>query len=128
MNRVNELILMNGMQQKEVAYAVGVSRPTVSEWVHQKKDPTGKRLLKLAELFNVSTGVILGLESLQGVPNSPADLDIQSGITDLTESEKKLIRRFRELDEDDQEAVLYRALELVKARDADVQREKNQAV
>ena len=51
MNRVKELRLRAGMQQKEIAVAVGVSRPTVSEWEHQKKDPTGERLLKLALLF-----------------------------------------------------------------------------
>lgn len=59
MNRVKELRLRAGMQQKEIAVAVGVSRPTVSEWEHQKEDPTGERLLKLASLFNVSTGIIL---------------------------------------------------------------------
>lgn len=61
MNRTKELRLRAGMQQKEVALAIGVSRPTVSEWEHQKKDPTGDRLKKLASLFNVSTGVILGM-------------------------------------------------------------------
>lgn len=66
MNRAKELRQMAGMQQKEVAVAIGVSRPTVSEWEHQKKDPSGNRLLKLAELFNVSTGVILGIEPLPG--------------------------------------------------------------
>lgn len=66
MNRAKELRQMAGMQQKEVAVAIGVSRPTVSEWEHQKKDPSGNRLLKLAELFNVSTGVILGIEPIPG--------------------------------------------------------------
>ena len=66
MNRAKELRQMAGMQQKEVAVAIGVSRPTVSEWEHQKKDPSGNRLLKLAKLFNVSTGVILGIEPIPG--------------------------------------------------------------
>lgn len=66
MNRAKELRQRAGMQQKEVAVAIGVSRPTVSEWEHQKKDPSGDRLLKLAELFDVSTGVILGIEPMPG--------------------------------------------------------------
>ena len=60
MNLVKELRERAGMQQKEVAIAAGVSRPTVSEWEHQKKDPSGERLLKLAKLFNVDPSIILG--------------------------------------------------------------------
>ena len=60
MNLVKELRERAGMQQKEVAIAAGVSRPTVSEWEHQKKDPSGERLLRLARLFNVDPGIILG--------------------------------------------------------------------
>ena len=67
MNAVKELRLRKGMQQKEIAMAIGVSRPTVSEWEHQKKDPTGDRLRKLAQFFDVSTAVILGLDPLPGV-------------------------------------------------------------
>ncbi len=60
MNLVKELRKRAGMQQKELAIAVGVSAPTVSEWEHQKKDPSGERLQKLAEIFDVDAMVILG--------------------------------------------------------------------
>ena len=60
MNLVRELRKMAGLQQKEVAIAAGVSWPTVSEWEHGKKDPSGERLAKLAKLFDVPPGVILG--------------------------------------------------------------------
>lgn len=66
MNIVKELRERAGMQQKEVAIAVGVARPTVSEWEHQKKDPSGERLFKLAELFDVDPGVVLGYKSNVG--------------------------------------------------------------
>lgn len=52
MNRVRELRMRAGMQQKELALEVGIARPTVSEWEHQKKDPTGERLKRLSEMFN----------------------------------------------------------------------------
>lgn len=64
MNQVKELRVRAGMQQKEVAMEIGVSRPTVSEWEHQKKDPAGERLIKLANLFHVSTGVVLGMSPI----------------------------------------------------------------
>ena len=63
MNIVRELRLRAGMQQKELAFAVGVARPTVSEWEHGKKDPSGDRLKKLSEIFGVDAGVILGFPS-----------------------------------------------------------------
>lgn len=60
MNRVKELRERRGLQQKQLALEIGVSRPTVSEWEHGKKDPSGERLLKLAEFFNCEPGTILG--------------------------------------------------------------------
>ena len=63
MNNVKMLRLRAGMQQKELAILVGVAPPTVSEWEHGKKDPSGERLRKLSEVFNVDPGVILGYRS-----------------------------------------------------------------
>lgn len=60
MNIVRELRERAGMQQKELALLVGVSRPTVSEWEHGKKNPSGDRLRKLAEIFQVDVGTVLG--------------------------------------------------------------------
>lgn len=64
MNIVKELRERAGMQQKELALLVGVARPTVSEWEHGKKDPSGDRLRKLADLFEVDPGVVLGYRPL----------------------------------------------------------------
>ena len=60
MNIVKELRRKKGIQQKELAISIGVSRPTVSEWESNKKDPSGERLKKLAEFFGVDELVILG--------------------------------------------------------------------
>ena len=60
MNIVKELRKKKGIQQKELAIEIGVSRPTVSEWESGKKDPSGERLKKLAQYFNVDELVILG--------------------------------------------------------------------
>ena len=77
MNLVKELRARAGMQQKEIALMAGVSRPTVSEWEHQKKDPSGERLIKLAKLFGVSTGVILGYDPIPG--NVPQTAEAPTG-------------------------------------------------
>ena len=60
MNIVKELRLKAGLQQQELAGKVGVSKPTVSDWEHQRKNPRGANLKKLAEIFGVDELVILG--------------------------------------------------------------------
>ena len=60
MNIVKELRKKAGIQQKELAISIGVAQPTVSDWESGKKDPSGERLKKLAEFFNVDELMILG--------------------------------------------------------------------
>lgn len=68
MNIIKELRKKKGVQQKELALVIGVAQPTVSEWESGKKDPSGERLKKLSEYFEVDELVILG-----------------KGVTDLTD-------------------------------------------
>ncbi len=68
MNRVEELRKSACIQQKELAIIIGVSRPTVSEWEHQKKNPQGDNLRKLAEYFGVTPGYVLGYPETKKEP------------------------------------------------------------
>lgn len=79
MNIVRELRQRAGMQQKELAISIGVARPTVSEWEHGKKDPSGDRLKKLSELFHVDPGVILGYRPLTAGEYTPPNAIPLSG-------------------------------------------------
>lgn len=78
-NIVKELRIRAGMQQKELAILAGVSRPTVSEWEHGKKNPSGERLKRLSEIFNVDIGTILGY-SPGFIPIRPAAVPIIGSI------------------------------------------------
>ena len=69
MNNVKELRIDRGMSQKELALTVGVAQATVSEWESQKKNPSGERLAKLSEIFNVPSTKILGMQGY----NSPQE-------------------------------------------------------
>ena len=60
MNIVKELRKKHNIQQKELASIIGVAQPTISEWETGKKDPSGERLQKLAEFFQVDELDILG--------------------------------------------------------------------
>lgn len=74
MNRVKELMDRAGMQQKELAAICHVSGPTVSDWVRNKKNPSGENLKKLSEMFKVGTGVILGYDE---IPRSMKEIEEQ---------------------------------------------------
>ena len=98
MNIVKELRKKAGIQQKELAIEIGVTQPTVSDWESQKKDPSGERLRKLAEYFNVDELVILGKGSFQKatqnlfVPEDPK-------VCGKTETEQILERLLQQLGE-----------------------------
>ena len=64
MNRVRELRIRAGIQQKELAILCGVSAPTVSEWELHKKNPSGERLVKLTKIFGVDAATILGYDPI----------------------------------------------------------------
>lgn len=63
MNNLKRARLKAGLSQKEVAYAVGVSVPTVSEWESGKKNPNSENSKKLAALFDESLDYLFNLET-----------------------------------------------------------------
>lgn len=96
MNIVKELRKAKGIQQKELAISIGVSRPTVSEWESNKKDPSGERLRKLAEFFGVDELVILGkgivnLTENTEIPKTPEARFVSAGMDDLPKEQREMI-------------------------------------
>lgn len=85
MNIVKALRLKAGLQQQELANMVGVSSPTVSDWEHQRKNPRGENLKRLAEIFGIDPLEVLGTRAI-----------MQS---DLSEDEQELIGAFRQLND-----------------------------
>lgn len=75
---------------------VGVARPTVSEWETNKKDPSGERLKRLSEIFEVDPLVILGrgvpeINLQQIAPQTPEARIVSFGMDRLPESERQRI-------------------------------------
>ena len=97
LNSVRELRQRAGMQQKDLAISVGVSRPTVSEWEHNKKDPSGDRLKRLSEIFNVDPGVILGYrdyyapETAEKAPQTIEARSVSAGMDKLPKAQREMI-------------------------------------
>lgn len=59
MNRIKELRLRAGMQQKELAICLGIHQPAISDWERQKADPSPENVEKLMKLFNVERDDII---------------------------------------------------------------------
>ena len=60
--RVKGLREKRNMLANIIAKSLGVSHTTVSQWESGKQYPTVKKLIELAQFFNVPAGFLLGLE------------------------------------------------------------------
>ena len=100
MNRVRELRKAKNMQQKELALAIGVSFPTVSEWERQKKDPSGERLQKLAEFFSVEPIEIITAPNTSLPYRMPTDEELKfalfNGADGITQEDFDDVKKYAE--------------------------------
>ena len=91
------------LSQKELAIAVGVTRPTISDWDLGKKNPSGERLFKVAEFFDVSTGVVLGYEP---IPNPTPVLFVDNG-QDANDANHAILEARERVRRDPERGVLF---------------------
>lgn len=84
MNKFRYCRIMKHLSQKAVASSIGVSCPMVSQWESGSKKPSKENLVKLADLFGVSTDYLL-------------DHEFSEVNGRFTSEEQNLILRFRKL-------------------------------
>lgn len=82
-DKISELRKKNGWSQEELAEKLGVSRQSVSKWESATSIPDMEKILKMSDLFGVSTDVLLkdsldlgngepaGAAEDEGTPNGP---------------------------------------------------------
>ena len=58
-DKITELRKKNGWSQEELADKLGVSRQSISKWESAQSVPDMSRILKMSELFGVSTDLLL---------------------------------------------------------------------
>lgn len=61
--RIKELRIAHKMSQVQLADRLGVSKQSISNWENGNIMPSIEMLLKIADLFSVTTDYLLGLES-----------------------------------------------------------------
>lgn len=87
--KIVQLRKMRGMSQEELAEKLGVSRQSISKWESAQTVPDLKRILGMAELFEVSTDTLLrddmGLEENLAVVISAEEPEEQQSVYTVQE-------------------------------------------
>lgn len=97
--RLKELRTAKNFYQKDLAEMLGVDRTTYSKYESGSSEPNHETLLKLAEIFEVSTDYLLGRDEKENKPAS-VSTDGQS------EEMKELIRLYDQASPEMQAAAL----------------------
>ncbi|MBT2816044.1 helix-turn-helix domain-containing protein [Staphylococcus coagulans] len=90
-DNLKRLMKEHNVDQKELAEAIGVSQPTISNWIKQTKYPRIKKIQDLADYFNVPKSKITENQNIQQEIIA-AHFDKE----DLTEEEMEEVRQFIE--------------------------------
>ncbi len=103
-DKIIDLRKKSGMSQEELAEKLGVSRQSISKWEGAQSTPDLNRILKLSEIFNVSTDYLLKDDAEMPADTSPAEettadtepplhsVSMEEANTFLAENEKRSVR------------------------------------
>ena len=96
MNRFKLARLNSGLQQKAVASELGISVQSISYWESGSRAPSKDNLLRLAEMYGVTTDYLLGNDveenSVQAkTKKEPVTIDELPGLTD---AQRQLLKAF----------------------------------
>lgn len=73
MNRIKELRKEINMTQSELAKKLNVAQNTISNWENESRDVDNESLVKLSEIFEVSTDYILCNTDIKKAPSEDED-------------------------------------------------------
>lgn len=82
---------LKGITQQEMAALLKMALSTYASWEQGKSEPSAEMIVKLADIFQVSTDYLLGHSET-----------IQSGGQGVTPLENKMLQAFRKLEPADQ--------------------------
>lgn len=127
MNRFEKCRREKGYTQKYVAMTIGVKPPQISKWEAGTQSPSRENVIKLAELFNVSSDYLLGItddpsrihETNQKPPIVSTDVGSMPGDPDYTEKNIQILSRsLRQMNQEEQ-AQLMAVFRVMFANDFD---------
>ena len=81
--KIFELILRNGMTQKEFSEETGISQSTISDWKRKGTNPSADKILKICEVLKVTPYELLGENETEKI--------ILEGFRNLSDRKKERI-------------------------------------
>lgn len=102
MNRFKEARMRCGIAQKTVANRLNVSIQSVSNWENDSRFPSRENVMKMAEMYGVSTDYLL---NVQGEDVQPV-VEIKKEPAASSELDERLVRALMGLSEDEVQRVL----------------------
>ena len=97
--KIFELILRNGMTQKEFSEETGISQSTISDWKRKGTNPSADKILKICEVLKVTPYELLGENETVRNAGNP---EMSAG----NETEKIILEGFRNLSDRKKERIL----------------------
>ena len=97
MNRFKEARMRCGIAQKTVASKLGVSIQSVSNWENDVRAPSRENVKLMADLYGISADYLLETENefVQPIVETKKEPILADEFSDLTESERQLLKSFR---------------------------------
>ncbi len=86
--RINELRTAFGWNQVELSKKLGVSKQTVSNWENENIQPSIEALIRLADLFGVSTDYLLGRDDKYVMDANGLPVEFVAHLTQIIEDYK----------------------------------------
>lgn len=97
--KIFELILRNGVTQKEFSEETGISQSTISDWKRKGTNPSADKILKICEVLKVTPYELLGESETE---QNAVDLELRA----VNSEEKVILEGFRNLPGRQKERVL----------------------
>lgn len=97
--KIFELILRNGMTQKEFSEETGISQSTISDWKRKGTNPSADKILKICEVLKVTPYELLGENETE---RNAGNAEMSAG----NETEKIILEGFRNLSDRKKERIL----------------------
>ena len=78
-DKIMKLRKQNGWSQEELAMQLGVSRQSVSKWESGTSIPDLERIIKLSQIFGVSTDYLIK-DEIEEIPAEGQAVPVDSGV------------------------------------------------
>lgn len=106
MNRIKDLRKESNYSQQTLADVLFVNQTAVSQWERGTTCPEQPMLIKLAEIFDVSTDYLLGLSDDKKPPVSKMDTSGDAALANASAETKKIMELLAQLGPENQQKAL----------------------